>query len=414
MQTNNISGRSYEIQKNDSSTENTKRLVKKHSHAQHKHTTRKEKIESQVNSMLDQISTCISRKLRENESTEKNSSAKSSNTESKACCQLANNPTNITDSSASEQDSMLNSITNSRETGFTDNSAIVSSDSTTTAPSNTDSTSTASISTTKGRSSLETMLSADGSGNVNEEQLQSAIVQSLLEQKNKDLGKSYLQELSNSIGKGNQFEDSVKEALKALVKQGAITKAEAEKINGNSFRAAQLDSNLDALYDSKGGKGDDTVAVMKLEDAIKSAKQILDDIKSNKITSATRSLDAPSNKKTNSSSSVSSTGGAKGSSASGNGFLWKPVSDSNGKLVVLFPPNLSGDIISAGIYSKLPASYENLIEEGKFSGDGNGNRSHFRFSKPGSSYPDGVFAVAQLKDGSQATFKVEDSASRNT
>ena len=81
---------------------------------------------------------------------------------------------------------------------------------------------------------------------------------------------------------------------------------------------------------------------------------------------------------------------------------------------MLFPPNLTGNISNAGIYSSLPPSYENLIEQGDFSGDShNGGRAHFRFSKPGGSYPDGVYVVAQLDNGETATFEIEESSNRN-
>lgn len=62
-------------------------------------------------------------------------------------------------------------------------------------------------------------------------------------------------------------------------------------------------------------------------------------------------------------------------------LLWKPVSESNGNLVVL-----------------LPAKFNNLIdgpvtvngESGKFTSVANGNRSHWRFSKPGAAYGSNV------------------------
>ena len=366
MQTNNISCRNLENYNKASEAPN--RLTKAQNSAK-----REQRVENAVENLMQQISESIAKK---------------------SCSREANC------AAKTETSSELSDTSNQDATA-------TSTDTTTTS---TDDGMTQLINTKTPSSGLDKMLSADSSGNVNEEQLQSAIVQHLLEQKNPELGKSYLQELSNSIASGNQFEDSVKNALKVLVKQGLITKEEAEKINGDSFRAAQLDSNLQALYDSKGGKNDNTVAVMKLEEAIKSAMQILEDIKAGKTTAEIRSLDAPSNQK----GSASSISGSSSSSGGGEGFLWKPVSDSNGKLVVLFPPNLTGEIVSAGIYSKEPASYENMIEEGKFSGDGNGGRSHFRFAKPGSAYPDGVIVVAQLKDGSQATFKIGDSSSRNT
>lgn len=62
-------------------------------------------------------------------------------------------------------------------------------------------------------------------------------------------------------------------------------------------------------------------------------------------------------------------------------FLWKPVSDSNGNLVVI-----------------LPAKFNNLIDgpvtvngtPGRFTSVANGNRSHWRFDKPGSAFGSNV------------------------
>lgn len=59
-----------------------------------------------------------------------------------------------------------------------------------------------------------------------------------------------------------------------------------------------------------------------------------------------------------------------------NGFLWKPISESNGNLVVLFPTEYS-------------VKFESVVidgEQGRFADFANGNRQHWRFSKPGSQY----------------------------
>ena len=57
-------------------------------------------------------------------------------------------------------------------------------------------------------------------------------------------------------------------------------------------------------------------------------------------------------------------------------FLWKPVSDSNGKLVVIFPAAFNGRITNVAVNG----------ERGAFSSIANGNRTHWRFGKPGSAY----------------------------
>ena len=76
-------------------------------------------------------------------------------------------------------------------------------------------------------------------------------------------------------------------------------------------------------------------------------------------------------------------GGFGGGSKGGNpisapaGFLWKPVSDSTGKLAVLVPERSRSSCIVNG-------------ESGAWGGIGNGSRAHYRFSKPGGAYGDGV------------------------
>ncbi len=255
------------------------------------------------------------------------------------------------------------------------------------------------------KTQLSTPVSADKNGNINEEQLQSAIVQYLLGKKDSKLGKAYLQELSKSLAGGKPLAGAVKAALKSLVQKGLITEAQAEEINGMSFDFAQLDNNLSALYDSKGSAGDDSIAIMEMEKAVSKAMSSINEASSLDQASS-RSLEAISNSVSINNSSSSSN--------NGNGFLWKPISESNGNLVVLFPPNLTGNISSAGIYTSLPPSYENLVEKGSFSGDNhNGGRAHFRFSKPGGAYPDGVYVVAQLNNGQSATFEIDNSSSRN-
>ena len=77
------------------------------------------------------------------------------------------------------------------------------------------------------------------------------------------------------------------------------------------------------------------------------------------------------------------------SSSGGGGFLWKPVSDSNGNLVVLLPSQYNGKVSSVSVNG----------EKGSFSGIANGNRSHWRFSKPGAAYGSNARVVAATSGG---------------
>lgn len=83
-------------------------------------------------------------------------------------------------------------------------------------------------------------------------------------------------------------------------------------------------------------------------------------------------------------------GGSKGGEplfGVGQGFLWKPVSESNGNLVVLLPRGERSGNVSIRDFEN------NLLDTGKFSGIHNGGREHYRFSKPGSGYPENCKVV---------------------
>ena len=96
----------------------------------------------------------------------------------------------------------------------------------------------------------------------------------------------------------------------------------------------------------------------------------------------------------------------------GTGFLWKPVSESNGKLAVLFPRNYTGKIDRASLHTGYPVTDANRLEDGIYSTTGNGNRMTWRFSKSGGAYPAPSYATAHLKDGSSVTYMVSTPGSR--
>ena len=96
----------------------------------------------------------------------------------------------------------------------------------------------------------------------------------------------------------------------------------------------------------------------------------------------------------------------------GLGFLWKPVSDSNGKLAVIFPREYTGKIARTSVHSAFPVSDGNRLDDGTFSTTGNGNRMTWRFPKPGSGYPANCYATAYLKDGSSISYYIPTPGSR--
>jgi hypothetical protein len=95
------------------------------------------------------------------------------------------------------------------------------------------------------------------------------------------------------------------------------------------------------------------------------------------------------------------------------GFLWKPVSDGDGRLVILFPTDISPTVVSGEVHSGFPPKQSTLLEAGNFAyRSANGGRAHFRFSKSGGAYGNNVYAVAIMPDGKRIGFLVANGAAR--
>lgn len=89
-------------------------------------------------------------------------------------------------------------------------------------------------------------------------------------------------------------------------------------------------------------------------------------------------------------------GSSLGKRGEDGGFLWKPVSESNGRLVILLPTQYRGRVGSCYVAD----SNGNIMEVGVFTTDShNGNRPHFRFTKPGGAFGQNVYAVADIDTG---------------
>ncbi len=92
-----------------------------------------------------------------------------------------------------------------------------------------------------------------------------------------------------------------------------------------------------------------------------------------------------------------------------NGFLFKPVSDSDGKLAVLLPERMTGRAESVVIKD----ATGNVLDRGRFTGVGNGDREHLRFSKPGERYGQNVIVEITLKDGRKVQYQIPDPSKRH-
>lgn len=256
---------------------------------------------------------------------------------------------------------------------------------------------------------LKAFLAVDGENKVSEEDVFSALVQERIKkEKGADALKTFQELLTKSkesMKKPDGFvpvEDATKDALRKFRDSGAISKEEADKIYSQAFAGAQLDSNKDALYDNRGGPGDSSVAVASLEQALLSSRTAVAAFDGGSESATERSLDEATAGKP-------SGGGAGHVSEPGaGGFLFKPVSDSDGKLAILLPPKLSG--LVSGV--RLLGPNGDLLEAGRYAGNGNGGRDHYRFSRPGGGYPDGLTVELTLKTGELVRYIIQETSKR--
>lgn len=256
---------------------------------------------------------------------------------------------------------------------------------------------------------LQGVLTPDAANKVSEEELFSAIVQERIKNAKGDETLKKFQETltqtKDSMRKPDGFvpaEEATKAALIKAREAGLLSKEEADKIYSEAFQAAQLDDNKEILYDSKGGGNDPTIAVALLEQALASSGGMVEKFNDGSLSATIRSVEESSNGK------MAVNGGAHSESGGSGGFLFKPVADTNGKLVVLMPSKLAGMINSVKLYD--PAG--TLLEKGNYTGNGNGGRDHFRFRKTGGNYPDGLFVEATLTTGDKVLYRIPETSQR--
>ena len=259
---------------------------------------------------------------------------------------------------------------------------------------------------------LKALLVADPANKVSEEDVFSALVQERIKAEKGEDALAKFQELlgqsKEAMKKPDGFipvEDATKDALRKFRDSGEISKDESEKIYSQAFAAAQLDSNKGALFDNRGGPGDSSIAVSSLEDALLASRTKMTAFDDGSETAELRSLEEASAGKV-----FSETPNSPGSSSevSSGGFLFKPVSDSDGRLAILLPPKLSGLVQSVRLVDK----NGDPIESGRYAGNGNGGRDHYRFSRAGGGYPDGLKVEVVLKTQEIVRYTIKETSQR--
>jgi len=253
---------------------------------------------------------------------------------------------------------------------------------------------------------LKGLMKPDGANKVSEEDLFSALIQERIKkEKGEDALKAFQELLATtkqSMQKPDGYipvEDATKAALINFQTSGKLTAEEADTMYSEAFAAAQLDGNSEVLFDNRGGPNDPTIAVATMEQALMGSRVKIEKFDSGAEKAPLRSLLEPS------ASKAALTGVTPGA----DGFLWKPESEKDKKLVVLLPPRLSGMVANVRLMG--PNGEE--IETGRYSGNGNGGREHFRFSRAGGSYPDGLSVEVKLSNGETVRFGVGETSARS-
>jgi hypothetical protein len=251
-----------------------------------------------------------------------------------------------------------------------------------------------------------------GAREVNEEQLFIGLVSQQLEKKKAGLGQKFndavQKELSSASsqskkGKTAQLEDLGQKVLNDLEKDGSITKSERESILKKAWTAAQLDDNP-ALWDSRGGKNDPTIAKSTLADAQSKVQKNLDAIQSGslKLIEPTTVTNSPASTRSVKTGSVSIQDAP-------SGFLWKPITENSGTAAVLFDSEIAKNASSVELVGPDGKS----ITTGRFTSFGDdGKRGKYVFGKAGSSYPSGSQIVITLNSGEKITVALGDPAKR--
>ncbi len=254
---------------------------------------------------------------------------------------------------------------------------------------------------------LRSLLVANKENKVSEEEVFSALVQERIKQEQGEeaLGKfkELLTKSKDALRKPDGFvpvEDATKNALKAFRESGAISAEQADKIYSQAFAAAQLDGNTAALFDDRGGPGDSSVATSTLEQALLASRTKFENFAAGSEVAPTRSIMEES---------MGKIGAGSSSELASTGFLFKPISDSDGKLAILLPPKLAGMV--AGV--RLIGPSGEVLESGRFSGNGNGGRDHYRFSRPGASYLDGLTVELTLKTNELIRYVIDETSERS-
>lgn len=264
---------------------------------------------------------------------------------------------------------------------------------------------------------LDTTIAAEESKGPSEEEIFASLVKDRVkESQSVDAIKKFEERvekhkkiLTKITGEASE-ERATKFALRDLTRRGLVTKDVASEMYSMAFNAAQLDDESDALA-AKPTPPDLRRAGGGSSDVLASARDLMVNYVGGTAKFSMRNV-GEGTRKSKADDAVVVAGDAvtpNGTSVDGHdGFLFKPVSDNNGNLVILAPADLTGKVASVVVKD----ADGNVVEEGSEGGVGNGGRQHFRYNRPGASFGANSVVEIRLSDGTARQYLIPDPSQR--
>lgn len=264
-----------------------------------------------------------------------------------------------------------------------------------------------------------------GGMRINEEELYSAIIHQQLKEKNPTAALAFETALPEQIAKIKTNKNSTlvfkatDRVMRAFVRSKQISHDLYRQTRDYAFGKAQMDSDRTWLAPKRTeeqGRGDTPLRAIStaLNKFSENSPALAEEISAYRAREAAISRAKWKERRQAASSANSSDNAiAQNTSSSSNdipsGFLWKPNSEKDNRLVILLPSTMTSSAKKVAILSP---DGNKVLENGNFAGIGNGGRQHYRFSKAGGNYPAGAQVSITFDDGTKRTVLISNTANR--
>ena len=188
-------------------------------------------------------------------------------------------------------------------------------------------------------------------------------------------------------------EQAALNAAQKITESGILTESERDKAYNQAFKMAQFDDDNTSLEDAREPGKAVTTKINAIELADKKSLTVSEIEDERPFSLEATAVEVEASYKTD---------------VDMKGFLWKPESESDGKLVTLIPNSLTGRVKQANVLD----SNGNVVDTGRFAGNANEGRDHFRFNMTGGSLSLGSYLELTLDTGDLVKIDINDPAQR--